>query len=116
VDDLGRAISDEYPDHVEAERLEIRRSVGEVVLSQGANNGLLAGGNGLEGVAETGTPAQLHLDEDEGSAVAHDQVQLAVTGTIVALEKGIPAAGKIAQRELFAPRTREPVVQVPTPA
>jgi hypothetical protein len=49
VDGLGGAISDEYPDHVEAERVEVRCSAGEVVFYQGANGSLLAGSSGLEG-------------------------------------------------------------------
>jgi hypothetical protein len=66
VDELWRAGAQEYADHVEAERIEIRLSPGEVLLCEGADGGLLAGGDGLEWMAEADTPAQLHFDEDEG--------------------------------------------------
>jgi hypothetical protein len=116
VDDAWRADAEEYTDDVKAEGIEIRLSPGEVLLGQGADGGLLAGGDGLEWMPETDAPAQLHFDEDEGILMAQDQIQLAVTGAVVALDEGVAPPLKVAQRELFAPRPREPVVQPPTPA
>jgi hypothetical protein len=65
VDDPWRAGAEEYADDVEAEGIEIWLSPGEVLLGQGADGGLLAGGDGLEWMPETDAPAQLHFDEDE---------------------------------------------------
>jgi hypothetical protein len=65
VDELWGASAQEYSDHVEAERIEMWLSVGEVVLGQGADGGLLAGGDGFEWMAEADSPAQLHFDKDE---------------------------------------------------
>jgi hypothetical protein len=65
VDDAWRADAEEYTDDVEAEGLEMRLSPGKVLLGQGADGGLLAGGYGLEWMPEAGSPAQLHFDEDE---------------------------------------------------
>jgi hypothetical protein len=66
VDDLGLADTNEYPDHIEAQRVEEARSpLEEVLPGQGADGGLFAGGNGFEGMSESGSSAQLDFDEDE---------------------------------------------------
>jgi hypothetical protein len=71
VDDLGFAFAEEYPDYVEAQGIEEAWSpLEEVLSSQGADGGLLAGGNGFEWMPEAGSPAQFHFDEDEGISVA----------------------------------------------
>jgi hypothetical protein len=66
VDDLWRADAEEYADDVEAERIKIRLSPGEVLLGQSADSGLLAGGDGLEGITEAHAPAHLDFDKDDG--------------------------------------------------
>ena len=47
--------------------------------------------------------------------VPEDQVKLPVAGPVVALEENVASLGQVAQREFFAPRAGEPVVQGPTP-
>ena len=118
VDDLGLAIAaEEYPDHVEAQRLEEPRSpIEEVSLSQGADRGLFAGGDGFERMSESRSSTQPDLDEDESVSVPEDQVQLPVAGPVVALEEDVALSQEVAQRELFAPRSGEPFLQGPTPA
>ena len=59
---------------VEADGVEGWVSFREVLLGEGADGALFAGCYGLEGVAEAGATAQLDLDEDEGVALAQDQV------------------------------------------
>ena len=66
MDDLGLADTNEYPDHIEAQRVEEARSpLEEVLPSQGADGGLFAGGDGFERMSESGSSAQLDFDEDE---------------------------------------------------
>ena len=65
---------------------------------------------------EPETASHLHLDEDYRVLVAKDQIQLPVTGSVVAFEEGVTSPPQVAQRELFVPGPREPVVQPPTPA
>ncbi len=116
VDDSGCAFADEYPDHVEAYVVEVRLILGEVTFGQSADGGLLAGGDGLEGISEAYAAAQLDFDEDEGVLMAQDQVKLSVAGAVVSLDELVPPPRQVAQSELFAPRAGEPVVQPPTPA
>jgi hypothetical protein len=116
VDDPGFASAEEYPDHVEAQGIEEGWSpIDEVLSGQGADGGLFAGGDGFEWMPEAGSPAQFHFDEDEGVPVAQDQVQLSVTGPVVALEEVVSPLRQVAQRELFAPRAGAMFAQEPTP-
>ena len=55
-------------------------------------------------------------NQHQGVMVAYDQIQLPITGSVVALDEGVSSPPQVAQGELFAPRPREPVVQPPTPA
>ncbi len=48
--------------------------------------------------------------------LAKDQIQLPVTGSVVALHEGVPSPPQVAQRELLTPCPRDPVVQPQTPA
>ena len=48
VDDPGCALDDEYPDHVEAQGVEVGFSFGEVLFGQGADGGLFAWVDGLK--------------------------------------------------------------------
>lgn len=52
--------------HVEAEGFGLGLPLYEVLLGEGANRCLFAGGHRLEWVAEGRAGAQLHLDKDEG--------------------------------------------------
>jgi hypothetical protein len=52
----------------------------------------------------------------QGIFIAQDQVELPVTGPVVALNELVSLPRQVAQRELFAPRTGAPVAQPPTPA
>jgi hypothetical protein len=65
VDEAGYAPADEYPDDVKAHGIEVRLLLGEVLYCEGANGGLLAGGDRLERATEAGPPAQLDLCENE---------------------------------------------------
>ena len=56
------------------------------------------------------------MNEDEGVSVLEDQVQLPVTGPVVALEEDVALSHQVAQRELFTPSAGELVTQGPTPA
>jgi hypothetical protein len=61
-------------------------------------------GDGFERIPQPYSPPRLHLDEYEGVMVAHDQIQLPVTGSVVALDEGVSSPPQVAQGELFAPR------------
>jgi hypothetical protein len=102
--------------HVEAEGFGLGLPLYEVLLGEGANRCLFAGGHRLEWVAEGRAGAQLHLDKDEGIAVAQDQVELAVTGAVVALDEGVAALLEILEGEILAPPPGGPFLQAPTPA
>ena len=65
MDYPGSAAAREDTDHVEADRLEMRPSLGDVPFGQGADGGLLAGGDGLERIPEADTEPQLHFYEDQ---------------------------------------------------
>ena len=116
VDDPGCAFADEYADHVEAQRIEVRALPGEILFGKRADGGLLVGGDGFEWIPEAQSAAHLDLDEDEGILVAQDQIQLPVTGAVVALDELVSLLQQVAQRELFAPRAGEAFAQGPTPA
>jgi site-specific DNA recombinase len=55
-------------------------------------------------------------NQDEGVFAAQDQVQLPVTGPVVAFDEFVSLPHQVAQRELFAPRAGETLAQGPTPA
>jgi hypothetical protein len=116
VDDSGRVLLEEDTDDVEAQRVEAWSPIEEVPLGQGADGGLLAGGDGFEWMPEAGSPTQFHFDEDECVPSAEDQVQLPVTGPVVAFDQVVSSLRQVAQRELFAPRSGETFAQEPTPA
>ena len=61
----GGALAHENPHYVEAQGVEGRLFVEEVLFGQGADGGLFIRGNGLERVPEAGSSPQLHLDEYE---------------------------------------------------
>jgi hypothetical protein len=85
------------------------------VLGQGADGGLFAGGDGVERMPEAGSPTQFQFNEDDGVVVPEDQVQLPVTGPVVAFDQVVSALRQVAQRELFAPRAGATLAQEPTP-
>ena len=70
MDEAGCALAHEYADHVEAHGIEVRLLLGQVLLCEGANGGLLAGGDRVERATEAGPPAQLDLCENESIPVA----------------------------------------------
>ena len=55
-------------------------------------------------------------NQDEDIFVTQDQIQLPVTGAVVALDELVSLLQQVAQRELFAPRAGEAFAQGPTPA
>jgi hypothetical protein len=55
-------------------------------------------------------------NQDEGVSVAQDQIQLPVTGPVVAFDELVSSSHQAAQGELFAPRAGATFAQGPTPA
>lgn len=55
----------EYPHDVEAQRVELRVVVGEVLFGEGAEGLLFAGGDCFQRVAEARTAAEFYFHEDE---------------------------------------------------
>jgi len=106
----------EDTDHVESQGVEARFSGVEVVLGDGAQGLLLAGGDGLEWVSEAGPAPQLHFDEDEGIVMADDQVDLPTTCPVIALDKRVTVPYQEAQGKILTPRAERFVLQSPTPA
>jgi hypothetical protein len=70
VDEVGCALAHEYADDVEAHGIEARLLLEKVLLCEGANGGLLAGGDRVERATVAGPPAQLDLCENESIPVA----------------------------------------------
>jgi hypothetical protein len=66
VEEAGCALAEEYANDVKAHGIEVRLALGQVLFCEGANGGLLAGGDGFEWVSEAGPPAQLDFCENEG--------------------------------------------------
>lgn len=116
VDDPWLAFTDKYADNVEAHRVEVRRSHGEVPFGKCAYSGLLAGGDGLERVPEGHSSAKFHFNEDKCILVAQDQIQLPVAGSVVTFDECVPPPRQVVQRELLAPRAGASVAQGATPA
>jgi hypothetical protein len=106
----------EDSDYVEARGFEGWLLYREVVLCEGADSGLLTRGDGVEWVAVARPPSQLHFDEDEGGSVAQDQVELAVSGPVIAFDEVVATLGQVAQREVLAPGAGGAFAQRPTPA
>ena len=109
-------MADEYADNVEAHRVEVRLSHGEVPFGKCAYCGLLAGGDGLERVPEGHSAAKFYFDEDECILVAQDQVQLPEAGPVITFDESVPSPRQVVQRELLAPRAGASVAQEATPA
>jgi hypothetical protein len=65
VEEAGCALAEEYANDVKAHGIEVRLGLGQVLFCEGANGGLLAGGDGFEWVSEAGPPAQLDFCENE---------------------------------------------------
>ena len=112
--DLGTVGED--PDHVEPQGVEAWFSGVEVVLGDGAQGVLLAGGDCLERVSEARRAPQLDFDEDERVVLAHYQVDLPATRPVVALDERVAVLDQVAQREVLTPRPGRSVLQPPTPA
>jgi len=55
-------------------------------------------------------------NQHQGIFVAQDQIQLPVTGAVIALDELVSLPQQVAQREIFAPRAGEAFAQGPTPA
>jgi len=107
---------EEYPYHVEAHGVEIRLVFGQVLFGQGAYGGLLAGGNGVEGIPVALPAPQLDLHKDDGVPLTEDEIQLPEAGAVVALDELVAVLPEVAQREVFAPRASGTSAQGPTPA
>ena len=101
---------------VEAHGVEVWLVFGEVLFGERAEGGLLAGGYGFKWFAEARRAAELHLYEDEDFIVADYEVYLAATLPVVAFDEPVTAPGKVAQREVLAPRAGRLACQPPTPA
>ena len=106
----------EYPHDVESQGVEVRVPVGKVLLGEGTEGLLFAGGDGFQRVAEAGSAPQFHFDEDEDVVLAQDQVDLSVARPVVAFDELIVAPGQIAEREVLTPRSGGFIFQSPTPA
>ena len=65
MEEAGCALAEEYANDVKAHGIEVRLGLGQVLFCEGANGGLLAGGDGFEWVSEAGPPAQLDFCENE---------------------------------------------------
>jgi hypothetical protein len=126
VYDVGGVALEVDADDVEAQCAGLEASLLQVDSGQGAELRLFAGGYGLEGVSEGGALAQLHLDEDEGTAlagaiagaiaVAEDQVDLTVAGAVVAFDEGVAESLEVFEGEVLAEPSGGAAVQGPTPA
>ena len=105
VTNAGPVPCGEYPDHVEAYGIEIRFALGEVLMGEPAEGGLLSGRDGFERVAEASRTTQFNLDEDEDFFFADDHVDLPAARPVVALDEPVAAPGQVAQREVLPPRS-----------
>ena len=92
----GRALAKEDSYDVEPHGVEGWLSIEEVEFGEGADLGLFMRGDGLQRVSEAGSAAQFHLDEDEGGAFAHDEIELPVAGAVVALHEGVAQPPQVA--------------------
>ena len=101
---------------VKAHGVEVWLVIGEVLFGERAEGRLLAGRYGFEWVAEARRVAELHFYEDEGFIVADYEVYFAATLPVIAFHEPVTAPGKVAQREVLAPRARRLACQSPTPA
>lgn len=112
-----RFVAPEYPDHVEADFLEVWLSLGEVLFGDEAEFVLFEDRHGFDGLAEGNATAEFHLAEDEGSSVVEDQIYLPVAGLEVALDEGVAEASEVAKRDpLPALSVGAAAFQLPTPA
>lgn len=116
MDDARFAAGREDSDHVEACVFECGRSLRQVLPGEGAYGGLLARGDGFEGVSVARSPAKFDFHEDESRSLAEDKIQLPVAGPVVALDQLVSTVGQVAQREVLAPRAARTFAQVLTPA
>ncbi len=65
-------------------------------MGQGADLGLFTWGDGLHWLSEAGPSAQFDLDEHERGALADDEIQLPITGAVVALHEGVALPAQVA--------------------
>lgn len=87
---------DEDSNDIESEILELRLRLGEILLREGPDRGLLSRRYGFSGLPETGASPQLDLHEYDRLLVAQDQVYLSVARAIVALDEPIALPGQVA--------------------
>ena len=66
------------------------------MFGESAQRCLLSEGYGFERVTEARCAAQFHFYEDEGVALADDQVDLSVARPVVTFDEGVSPAGKVA--------------------
>ena len=102
--------------HVETKGVEVWLVVGDVLLCERADGGLLARRYGFERVPEARRAAELYLYEDEGLAFAYDEVYFAAALPVIAFDESVAAPEEVAQREVLAPRSGSLACQSPTPA
>src|SRR5690606_21044285 len=101
--DRGHGVSRrQHRDGVDADASALGRVRRAPLDGQAPEPGELHGRDRLEGVPERGRGARLHLDEDEGVTVAHDEVDLALPTPPVALHESIPASQQVLLREPLA--------------
>ena len=86
----------EDSDDVEAQGVEVRIAVRQVLHGEGANSCLLPWGYGFEWVAESGCAAQFHFHEDEDPFVADNEVDFASARPEVALDEAVASPGQVA--------------------
>jgi hypothetical protein len=113
---LWHAAIDQDAQRVEAEVVGLELAFGEVPFCEGTNGRPLARGNRLERVAESGAGPKLDFHENEGRALAEDEVDLAVSRAVVALNEDEAAVPEILEREVFAPTPGGAFLQRTTPA
>ena len=103
VAQLWRASVEQDPHGVEAKVFGLEVSFREVVFGEGTDRGSFARGNRLERVTVGGAAPQFDLHEDQGRAVAQDQVDLAVARAVVALYEDEAPLFEVRERQVLAP-------------
>jgi hypothetical protein len=117
VAQFGRALIQQDTHRIEAHVVGIESSFGQILFGEGTDRRSLARGDGLERVPVSGAAPELDLHEDEGRSVAKDQVDLPVSGTVVALYQDETAVLEVLEREVLAPPSGGALLlQGPTPA
>src|SRR5262245_35843852 len=96
----GGAVADR--EHVETARVRGEaRMVGEEDACCAHELRALGGRHGIDAVAEAAGAPIAHLDEDDGIALAHDEIDLAVAAGVVACDEREARSFEMSERERF---------------